>query len=282
MGRTADDYLKVWRSWNGYSEANGKYKEIIDIYNEEMPLPRGYKVGYQDAWCDVTVSAAAIKAGMTDLIGRECSCEEHVKRFQEKGIWIEDGNIIPHPGYLVAYNWNDGTQPNDGFSDHIGVVECVKGNRIICMEGNYKNVVTRREIPVGWGYIRGYAAPKYEEKAYAEYEHQEHLSQNEKDGHTEKSHLIQNEGNNKQELCKSIIQNGIVKVNSWLNVRKWARTSYDVCSFSPLGNGEEVGICDIVKDETGAVWYYIKYKGKYGFVHSRYVERQIGNTEKVF
>ena len=47
MGRTAEDYLKVFRSWIGYSEANGKHRQIIDIYNSDKPLPRGYALSYQ-------------------------------------------------------------------------------------------------------------------------------------------------------------------------------------------------------------------------------------------
>ena len=266
MKRTAEDYLNVWRSWIGYSESNGKYKEIIDIYNREKPLPRGYKVNDQDAWCDVTVSAAAIKAGMTDLIGRECSCEEHVKIFREKRIWIEDGTIIPKPGYLIVYNWNDRTQPNNGFSDHIGVVEYVDGNKLVCIEGNYNNSVMRREIPVGWGYIRGYAAPEYEN--VSDSKEMVHPGESSKDyGNAEipkgdKEHF---------QLSKEVSWKGIVKVNSWLNVRTWAGTSYETCSFSPLYNGTVVEVCDSIRDEKGNVWYYIKYKEKYGFVHGDYI-----------
>ena len=76
--KTAEKLIEVMRGWIGYSEANGKYKKIIDLYNSHKPLARGYKVKYSDSWCDATVSAAAIKAGMTDLIGTECGCEEHV------------------------------------------------------------------------------------------------------------------------------------------------------------------------------------------------------------
>ncbi|MGN0362342.1 MAG: glucosaminidase domain-containing protein [Bilifractor sp.] len=162
MGRTAQDLLNVLRSWIGYSEANGKFRRIIDIYNSHRPLARGYRVQYTDEWCDTAVSAAAIQAGMADLIGTECGCEEHVKIFRRKGIWIEDGRIIPKPGYIILYNWNDSSQPNDGYSDHIGVVESVSEHAIIVIEGNNSGAVRRRQIPVGWGYIRGYAAPRYE------------------------------------------------------------------------------------------------------------------------
>ena len=161
MGVMAQDVLDVMRSWLGYSEANGKYKQIIDLYNSHKPLARGYAVQYDDEWCDTTVSAAAIKAGAVDLIGTECGCEQHVKIFQSKGIWIEDGTITPQPGDIILYNWDDGTQPNDGYSDHIGYVESVSGNTITCIEGNKGEAVARRTLKVGNGNIRGYARPKY-------------------------------------------------------------------------------------------------------------------------
>ena len=162
MGATAQDVLNVMRSWLGFSEYNGKFKQIIDLYNSVLPLPRGYAVKYTDAWCDATVSAAAIKAGAQDLIGRECGCEQHIKIFKQKGIWIEDGTIRPEPGDVIVYNWGDSTQANDGYADHIGYVEYVSGNTITAIEGNKNEAVERRSLPVGWGYIRGYAKPKYD------------------------------------------------------------------------------------------------------------------------
>lgn len=162
MGATAQDVLNVMRSWLGFSEYNGNFKIIIDLYNSVKPLPRRYTVKYTDEWCDATVSAAAIKAGAQDIIGRECGCEQHIAIFKEKGIWIEDGTIRPEPGYVIVYNWGDFTQPNDGYSDHIGYVESVSGNIITVIEGNKNVSVERRNIPVGWGYIRGYAKPKYD------------------------------------------------------------------------------------------------------------------------
>lgn len=162
---TAQDVINVIRGWIGYSEANGKHKRIVDIYNNygaKHGYPRGYKVPYSVAWCDVTVSAAFIQAGAVDLIGGiECGVEEHIQIFKRKGIWIEDGTITPKPGYIICYNWDDSTQPNDGYADHIGIVESVKDGMITIIEGNYNDAVQRRQIKVGWGYIRGYAAPKY-------------------------------------------------------------------------------------------------------------------------
>ena len=159
--KTAQGVLNVMRNWLEFSEANGKFKEIIDLYNSVKPLPRGYAVKYTDEWCDVTVSAAGIKAGCSDLIGRECGCEEHVKLFKKMGIWNEDGTVKPELGWIIVYNWDNTTQPNDGYSDHIGYVEEVNGNIITCIEGNKGEAVGRRYIPIGYGCIRGYGMPKY-------------------------------------------------------------------------------------------------------------------------
>lgn len=164
---TAQDVINVIREWIGYSEGNGKHRTIVDIYNNygaKAGYPRGYKVPYNAPWCDVTVSAAFIQAGAVDLIGGiECGVEEHIQIFKKKGIWIEDGTITPKPGYIICYNWDQFSQPNDGYSDHIGIVESVKGDTMTVIEGNYNDAVQRRSIRVGWGYIRGYAAPHYAE-----------------------------------------------------------------------------------------------------------------------
>ena len=167
---TAKDIIKTAKSYLGCRESDGSHRKIIDIYNSHKPLARGYKVSYTDSWCDAFVSAVAVQAGAVGLIGTECGVEEHVKIFKDKGIWIEDGAITPKKGDIIVYNWDDGTQPNDGYSDHIGYVEKVSGGVITTIEGNYSNAVKRREIPVGHGNIRGYARPKYIAEAEGEEE----------------------------------------------------------------------------------------------------------------
>lgn len=65
---------------------------------------------------------------------------------------------------------------------------------------------------------------------------------------------------------------GYVNVGkSKLAVRMQPSTSAKECSFSPLKNNVEVGVCY----ETGD-WYLVKYDGKYGYVQSQY----IGKTAK--
>lgn len=161
MAATASKVLNIARGWLGYSKSNGKYKEILNVYNAHKPLARNYKMTTSDPWCACFVSACAIKAGAVDIIGTEVSCTKLIEIFKKKGIWYEDGNMKPRVGDIILFNWDDMTQPNDGSADHVGFVEQVNGNTIICIEGNYSNKVGRRTINRGWGYIRGYARPKY-------------------------------------------------------------------------------------------------------------------------
>lgn len=161
MAVTANDVLDVARAHIGWSESNGKHKKIIDTYNKHKPLANGYKVKYADEWCDTFVSYCAIKAGAVDLIGTECGCERHIDIFKKLGIWIEDGKTKPQVGDIIVFNWDESAQPNDGWADHIGFVEQVYGNTITCIEGNKSQAVGRRDINIGWGYIRGFARPKY-------------------------------------------------------------------------------------------------------------------------
>lgn len=167
MSATANAVLDVARGWLGFSEKNGKFKQIIDLYNSHKPLARGYKMKYTDEWCACFVSACAIKAGAVDLIGTEVSCNQFIEIFKKKGIWIEDGSQKPKVGDIILFNWDDSTQPNDGSADHIGFVEQVTGSTIICIEGNKGAAVARRTINTGWGYIRGFARPKYSSEGTA-------------------------------------------------------------------------------------------------------------------
>lgn len=150
-------------SYIGCKESNGSHKKIIDIYNNHKPLAAGYKVKYTDPWCATFASAVAIKAGLTNIIPTECSCERQISFFRAhaKSKWEENGYYVPQPGDLIFYNWDDSTQANDGSADHVGVVEKVNGNNITVIEGNYNNSVGRRIITVGNGYIRGYGLPAY-------------------------------------------------------------------------------------------------------------------------
>ena len=77
--------VSIMRGWLGWSEANGKFKAIIDLYNTQRPLPRGYAVQYDDEWCATTVTAAGMAAGLHDIILGECSCSKMIELFRGAG-----------------------------------------------------------------------------------------------------------------------------------------------------------------------------------------------------
>ena len=163
--------VEVMKSWLGYSEENGKFKAIIDLYNTQKPLPRGYEVKYTDEWCATTVTAAGMAAGLQEIIFGECSCSRMIALYQAAGRWEESDDYIPQPGDIIMYDWQDsGAGDNTGAADHVGIVEKVVGSTITVIEGNKGEAVARRTLAVNGRYIRGYCLPDYAGKADKENE----------------------------------------------------------------------------------------------------------------
>ena len=162
MSTTREKIVKQAQSWIGCKASDGSHKKIIDAYNADKPLPRGYAVKYTDAWCATFVTACAIKCGATDIIPKECSCNKMIELFKGLGCFIEADNYVPSPADILFYDWDDsGSGDNVGVSDHVGIVEKVSGDTITVIEGNYSNAVKRRTLKVNGRYIRGYGVPKY-------------------------------------------------------------------------------------------------------------------------
>lgn len=158
--------VDVMRSWLGWSEANGKFRTIIDLYNTQRPLPRGYAVQYDDEWCATCVTAAGIQAGLHDIILGECGCGKMIELYRAAGRWEENDAYRPEPGDIIMYDWQDtGKGDNTGGADHVGIVEKVVGSTITVIEGNKGEAVARWTLAVNGRYIRGYCLPDYASKA---------------------------------------------------------------------------------------------------------------------
>lgn len=144
-------------------------KTIVDTYNAHMPLARGYKVRYTDAWCATFVSAVSIVCGLPDIMPTECSCQKMIALYRALGRWIESDAYVPKPGDIIMYNWQDSVSGDNASNpDHVGIVEKVINGDITVIEGNYSNTVKRRVIKVNGRYIRGYCLPDYASKATEE------------------------------------------------------------------------------------------------------------------
>lgn len=163
MGKYASKVVEQAAAWIGKKESDGTHKDIINLYNSHRPLARGYAVKYTDSWCATFVSAVAIKLGYFDIIPTECSCQKMIELFKKIGCWRENEDYTPKAGDIIFYDWqDDGKGDNQGWSDHVGIVEKVSGGKITVIEGNYDDAVKRRSISVNGKYIRGYGVPKYD------------------------------------------------------------------------------------------------------------------------
>lgn len=164
----ASEIIKQAQSWLGRKESDGSHREIIDVYNSHKPYARGYKVKYTDAWCSTFVTAVAIKCNATDIIPKECGCEQQINLFKKMGCWEENEAVTPKAGWIIFYDWQDnGVGDNKGYSDHVGIVEKVENGQITIIEGNCSDMVKRTTYAVNAKFIRGYGIPKYEAEPVA-------------------------------------------------------------------------------------------------------------------
>lgn len=158
--------VSKFKEWLGYSEADGRYRQIVDLYNAIRPIPVGYVLKYSDEWCAATVSAVGQTLGMTDVILPECSCPRMIELYAERGRWIEDDAYVPQIGDIIMYDWQDtGAGDNRGNPDHVGMVAAVNGTTLTIIEGNNGNAVAYRTLQINGRYIRGYCLPDYASKA---------------------------------------------------------------------------------------------------------------------
>lgn len=153
---TAEQFMEKSSAYLGYSEKNGLYKNIIDIYNSKLPLPRGYRVSYRDEWCAVFVSAMAIVNGCTDIIPRECGVAEMFMLCKAMG--IVKNTYSPQVGDIVFY------QIRKNRLDHVGLIAEVSDNMIKVLEGNKSETVGYRVVEKGNNIVKYFARPRYDQK----------------------------------------------------------------------------------------------------------------------
>ena len=149
-------------SWVGCSEADGTHEPIIDLYNSQEVLPMDYEVLYTDSWCATFVTAAAMKAGLTDIIPPECGCQRQISLFQELGRWQEQDTYIPLPGDIIYYAWDEEPFGDcTGWADHVGIVVGTCWPFVKVIEGNKDDRVDYRIVSIWNPTIRGYGLPEY-------------------------------------------------------------------------------------------------------------------------
>ena len=157
-----DRVLRAAASLVGVRGGSAAHQQLVNDYNSVRPLPVGYAVKNTDDWCDIFVTTIFQREGLSDLVGRECGVERHIQIFKRLGIWNEDGGSTPKAGDIITFNWDQDSQPNNGFADHIGIVESVSNGVVHTIEGNSNDQVRRKTYRIGHGNIRGFASPRYQ------------------------------------------------------------------------------------------------------------------------
>ena len=120
----------------GVKEGSKQHKQIIDGYNTIKPLPRGYRVTYNDSWCATFVSYVML---MCNAINPplECSC------YYMNKLATKNKQIVKAPKVddLIIYDWS-----NNRTLDHVGIIYKIVGNTLYVVEGNKSRQVGTRTI----------------------------------------------------------------------------------------------------------------------------------------
>lgn len=157
--------VAIAESFLGCKESDGSHRKIIDLYNADKPLARGYAMTYTDAWCACFVSVVSIQGGALAVMPKEVGCGKMIELYQKLGRWQENDAYVPAPGDVIFYDWNDSANyaatDNAAAPDHVGIVVSVTGSTMKVIEGNMSNAVGYRTLAVNGRYIRGFGLPDF-------------------------------------------------------------------------------------------------------------------------
>ena len=255
-----EQVVSIMEGFVGCKESNGSHKKILDIYNSHRPLPRGWKMLTTNPWCAATVSAAFIKAGLTDIGFVECSCSQMIALYKAKGRWKEADSYTPEPGDLMMYDWDDtGAGDCTGNPEHVGMVISVSGKNIRVIEGNKNDAVGYRNMAVNGKYIRGYCLPDYAGKAAQE----------------QKKPVVKQEKPAAEVDPAKNFNRAYAKTftvtASALNMRRGAGTQKEVIKVLPKGT--KVTCYGYYTQSGATIWLYVKDKdGAVGFCSKKYLK----------
>ena len=115
-------------------------------------------------WCACFVSWCADQCGYIEngIIPKYAGCVTGVNWFKQRNQWA-DNSIEPTPGMIIFFDWDNkgGSGPQDGLSDHTGIVERVENGIVYTVEGNTSDSCAERHYSVGYYEILGYGIPSY-------------------------------------------------------------------------------------------------------------------------
>ena len=115
-------------------------------------------------WCACFVSWCANECGYIDasIVPKFAGPETAVQWFKERGLW-QDTGYEPRPGDIIFFDWDSrgSSGPQNGFPNHVGIVEKVEDGMVYTVEGNTGDSCKERRYAVGHYEILGYGTPAY-------------------------------------------------------------------------------------------------------------------------
>lgn len=150
-----EDMVAAMESCVGMTERDGSQNKVQAWYRNR----NGAAYSGNFAWCDATISWAAVQSGNYDAVcfGKDYAYTvAHAAKFQAEGRWHTDIAGIQR-GDIVFFDWS-GTN-NIANIDHVGIVTSVSGSTVYTVEGNIGNVCARKVRYSN--YIVGYGRPAY-------------------------------------------------------------------------------------------------------------------------
>lgn len=152
---TASQAKTKFKSWNGYSESNGKaQKYIVQPWNKKTGMRKNCKT---TPWCAIATASCLLQIGVKKL-NTSAGCLQQMRWYKAKKRWKNRG-VVPKIGWLVFYDFKGKGNPT-----HTGMITSVnykKKGYIYVIEGNKSNKVGYRHISYNSKYILGYGLPYY-------------------------------------------------------------------------------------------------------------------------
>ena len=141
----------------------GSSEEIVSIALSQVgniggqPYWSWYGFDSHVNWCACFVSWCANECGyiQAGIIPRFASCTAGSNWFKARDLWKPRG-ATPDVGDLVFFDWD-----TDGLPDHVGIVECVKDEKVYTVEGNSSDRCRQRSYSISYSGIFGYGTPDY-------------------------------------------------------------------------------------------------------------------------
>lgn len=156
---SVEDFTKLMNSIN---------QKLVEVARSQLgneggePYWSWYGFDSRVEWCACFVSWCANECGYIDreIIPKFAGCVWGVQWFKERDQW-QDGSYEPRPGDIIFFDWDNrgSSGPQDGLSDHVGIVERVENGTVYTIEGNSGDACRSRSYPVGHYEIFGYGVP---------------------------------------------------------------------------------------------------------------------------